>query len=107
MNGVLHCIIKNEGAYWSARCLDFTLYAVGETKAEAEDKLISEIQEYLYEAIEGKDKEFAAQLLLRRAPYQDWLKYYVISFLQNCKSFSTLFGQSFQTTVPHGPYHHA
>ncbi len=104
---MLHCIIKNEGDYWSARCLDFTLYAVGETQEEAKEKLVLEIDEYLYQAIEGIDKEFAAQLLLRRAPFQDWALYYAISFLQNFRSFSGWFGQTFQTSIPHRPYHHA
>ena len=106
MNDVLHCMIKNEGTYWSARCLDFTLYAVGDTQEEAKGKLSSEINEYLYEAIEGIDKEFTARLLLRRAPFQDWALYYVISFLQNCRAVSSWHGQTFQTSVPHGPYHH-
>ena len=45
MTDILHCIAKNEGDYWSARCLDFTLYAVGDTHEEAKSKLAEQINE--------------------------------------------------------------
>lgn len=107
MKNMLHCIVKNEGAYWSARCLDFTLYVVGDTQEEAMAKLTGEIDEYLYEAIEGRDKAFAAQLLLRSAPWSDWAVFYIASVLQNYRSMTRLMGQTFQTAVPQGPYRHA
>jgi hypothetical protein len=107
MTDILHCIAKNEGDYWSARCLDFTLYAVGDTHEEAKSKLAEQINEYIYDALEGEDKDFAAQLLLRKAPLQDWLQYYVIYFLQRCLMLPVRLGEVFNTAIPHGPYHHA
>lgn len=107
MNDVLHCIAKKHKNYWSARCLDFTLYAVADTLEEAKAKLADQIEEYLYDALEGEDKEHAASLLLRRAAMQDWIEYYVIYFLQKCASFKNRIGESFKTSIPHGPYHHA
>jgi hypothetical protein len=35
MNESLHFIVQKHNGYWSARCLDFTLYAVGESDTEA------------------------------------------------------------------------
>jgi len=107
MNNLLHCIIKKEGAYWSARCLDFTLYAVGETQEEAKIKLSTEINSYLYESTDGLDKKYTAHLLKRRAPLQDWVVYYAVSFLHNYRAISRWLGYTFQTPTPHRPYHSA
>jgi hypothetical protein len=47
MSNRLHCIAQKHDGYWSARCLDFTLYAIGDTLEEAKSKLIAEVQDYL------------------------------------------------------------
>lgn len=107
MGEYLHIIVQKHDGYWSARCLDFTLYSVGNTAEEAKEKLAIEIDDFLYEAIEGQDKEFAVQLLLRRAPLRDWVIFHVVSLLQHCRVFSKWIGETFKQSVPHGPYHHA
>ncbi|MDT4330849.1 type II toxin-antitoxin system HicB family antitoxin [Methylomonas sp. MS20] len=104
---VLHCLAKKHDGYWSARCLDFTLYAVGDSLEEAKAKLIDQIDEYLYDAIEGDDKDYAPALLLRKAPWQDWAVFYIIDFLQRCRSLSEWLGEAFSPNIPHGPYRHA
>jgi hypothetical protein len=43
---------------------------------EAKEKLRDQISEYVYDALVGEDQAFAEQLLRRRAPLVDWLKYY-------------------------------
>jgi len=103
----LHFIEQKHNGYWSARCLDFTLYAVGDTQLEARAKLNAEISEFLFDALEGEDRAFAANLLLRRAPWQEWATYYVVSFIQNCWVFSDRIGKAFKDTIPQGPYRHA
>ncbi len=105
MNDKLHCIIKKEPDYWAARCLDFTLYAVGDSKEEAIAKLESQINEYLYDALEGEDKEFAAELLLRKAPLRDWVLYHILDFIQHCIRLHGTLGQVFKPTIPHLPHH--
>ena len=107
MINTLHCLAKKEGDYWSARCLDFTLYAVGDTLDEAKSKLFAQIEEYIYEATEGEDKEFAVELLLRRAPLSDWIIYHTVDFMERCKMFSCQLGEVFKPEIPHRPYHHA
>lgn len=44
---VLHCLAKKYDGYWSARCLDFTLYTVGDTLEEVKAKLFDQIEECL------------------------------------------------------------
>jgi hypothetical protein len=70
-------------------------------------KLHTEIEEFLYASIEGDDKEFVAQLLLRRAPWQDWALFYFVLFVQNCWLMQDRIGKAFKESVPQGPYRHA
>ena len=51
MQDQLHCLAKKHDGYWSARCLDFTLYAVGDTIEEAKLKLAGQIDQNIYDAI--------------------------------------------------------
>jgi len=104
----LHCIAKHHSGYWSARCLDFTLYAVGETFDEAKAKLDAQIMEYLYDAIDGQDREFAPQLLLRRAPLRDWVEYYAIFAMTRFKWLSRIaYPKLIDLALPPPPYRHA
>lgn len=74
----LHCLVKHEAeGYFAAYCLNYTLYAVGETSDEAKEKLFTLIDEYVRDAIVGADAEFGEQLLARRAPLIDWIKFYM------------------------------
>lgn len=107
MDKYLHVIVQYHDEYWSARCLDFTLYSVGNTAEEAKEKLSIEINDFLYEALEGQDKAFAVQLLLRRAPWYEWALFYIVSILQKFHVFRKRIGETFKQSVPHGPYHHA
>ena len=103
----LHCIAKKHNGYWSARCLDFSLYATGDTLSEAKQKLNIEVNEYLYDAIEGKDQRYAAQLLLRRADASEWVLFYLLKFSANFQALTSRIGESFSPVVPSGPFHHS
>ncbi len=105
MNDRLHCIAKKHDGYWSARCLDFSLYATGDTLAEAKQKLATEIDDYLFDAIEGDEQQNAAHLLLRRADYQEWLLFYLLRFIANCQTVKNKIGEAFDMAVPNGPFH--
>lgn len=102
----LHCIIKKHDSYWSARCLDFSLYATGDTQEEAKTKLIDEIDDYLFDAIEGEEKDHAAYLLLRKADAKEWMLFYFLAFVARCQSLKSWIGEAFRPVMPHGPYHH-
>lgn len=73
---VLRCYAEKSGNQWQAFCLDLSLAAQGDTFAEVKGKLDAMIFEYVYDALVGEDREYAHQLLFRRAPLRDWLKYY-------------------------------
>jgi hypothetical protein len=72
----LRCYAERVGNQWQAFCLDISLAAQGDTFAEVKDKLDVMIAQYVYDALVGEDREYAHQLLTRRAPLRDWLKYY-------------------------------
>ncbi|WP_084480175.1 type II toxin-antitoxin system HicB family antitoxin [Methylomicrobium lacus] len=102
----LHCIAKKHDSYWSARCLDFSLYAVGDTLEEAKQKLEEEIDEYLYDALEGESKNYAPYLLLRKADFSEWALFYTLDLFTRCRSLKQWIGEAFSPVIPHGPYNH-
>ena len=106
MESKLHCIIKKHDGYWSARCLDFSLYSVGDTADEAKTKLECAIDEYLFDAIEGDEKDNAAHLLLRKADLNEWLWFYLLVFLTRYNHFANWLGEVFSPALPHGPFTH-
>ncbi len=75
---VLRCYAEQVGTQWQAVCLDLTLAAQADSFDEVRRKLESIICEYVHDAVVGQDREYAGELLVRRAPLKDWLKYYQI-----------------------------
>jgi len=73
---ILRCYGEKQGDIWVAVCLDLNLAAQGHSLPEVKKKLSEQISEYLYDALEGEDKEYADQLLTRKAPMSLWVKYY-------------------------------
>lgn len=78
---IVKCYAEQESDYWVAMCLDFNLAAQGDSYDEVKAKLEAMISEYIYDALVGEDKPYAAQLLTRRAPLSSWLKYYTVKLL--------------------------
>jgi hypothetical protein len=114
MSSKLHCIAKKHDGYWSARCLDFTLYAIGDTPEEATEKLEAEINEYLYDAIKGEFKGHTTDLLLRTAPFSDWVLFYLLygsdrifNGLDNLVRLKHKLFHIFSFTVQSDPFRHA
>nr|VFK21504.1 MAG: hypothetical protein BECKLPF1236B_GA0070989_12602 [Candidatus Kentron sp. LPFa]VFK65968.1 MAG: hypothetical protein BECKUNK1418G_GA0071005_107416 [Candidatus Kentron sp. UNK]VFK70613.1 MAG: hypothetical protein BECKUNK1418H_GA0071006_103328 [Candidatus Kentron sp. UNK] len=77
----LHCYAEEKDGYWQAFCLDFTLAAQGDTFEESRAKLVSMVEEYIYDAVNGEDRKYRKQLLSRRASARFWVKYYVYKIL--------------------------
>ena len=80
---ILSCYAQRSGNQWGAFCLDFTLAAQADTFEGAKSKLEEMIENYLYDALVGEDKAYAADFLTRKAPLSEWIKYYAIVFV--CK----------------------
>ncbi len=72
---IVKCYAEQEADYWVAVCLDFNLAAQGDSFEDVKTKLEAMIADYVYDALAGEDKHYAAQLLSRRAPLSSWLKY--------------------------------
>jgi len=88
---------------WQAFCLDLSLAAQGHTFAEAKDRLDVMIAEYVYDALVGEDKEYAHQLLTRRAPLRDWVKYYWYCVLSKVGAIHEEARRLFTSLVPLEP----
>jgi len=73
---ILKCYARYEEGQWIAFCIDFDLAAQASTFEGAKTKLESMIKEYVFDALVGEDREYAEQLLSRKAPLLEWLKYY-------------------------------
>src|SRR4051812_38652516 len=76
---VVRCYAKRKRqGHWVALCVDFTLASQGETFEEAKAGLDAQIREYVHDALMGDDRPHAPYLLSRRAPFLDWIKYYMM-----------------------------
>nr|VFK56837.1 MAG: hypothetical protein BECKTUN1418F_GA0071002_10964 [Candidatus Kentron sp. TUN]VFK60763.1 MAG: hypothetical protein BECKTUN1418D_GA0071000_11345 [Candidatus Kentron sp. TUN]VFK63860.1 MAG: hypothetical protein BECKTUN1418E_GA0071001_10933 [Candidatus Kentron sp. TUN] len=72
---LLRCYTENKDHQWHAFCIDLNLAAQGDTVGEVREKLSSMIREYVYDATVGEHKEYADQLLNRKAPVSFRIKY--------------------------------
>ena len=103
---VLHRIAREEDGVWAALCLDLDLAAQGETLPEAKEKLEQMIEDYIFDALAGDDRQHAGQLLSRKAPLVEWARYYWTVFfnkLWHAKDDMKL--KPFTETLPLRPCH--
>lgn len=107
---LLRCYAEQKDGYWQAFCLDLCLAAQGDSPDEVQHKLADMICEYVSDAIEGEDREFAAELLNRRAPLRFWMKYYVFWLLLSAGALQRKTRLLFTTPWPMVPsrycHHH-
>ena len=87
----IRCYARKSQGQWVAVCLNFSLAAQGDSFEEARDKLRSQVDEYIDDAINGPDRQHAHYLMNRRAPLRDWIMYGLISL---ALSFSAAMHQS-------------
>jgi len=99
----LRCYAERVGDQWQAYCLDLSLAAQGDTFAEVKDKLDVMIAEYVYDALVGEDREYAHQLLTRRAPLRDRIKYYWYCVLSKAGAIPEEARRLFTSLVPLEP----
>jgi hypothetical protein len=79
---LLRCYAEEKWGHWQAFCLDLGLAAQGESEAEVCGKLNAMIREYLHDALTGEDREYAEYFLTRKAPFNQWVKYYLYFAMQ-------------------------
>lgn len=100
---ILRCLISQEDGQWIAMCLDFTLAAQADTPEQARRLLLSQIEEYLKDALVGVDREHASELLSRRAPVKYWIRYWMASCIHNIGNHRLM--KAFRQPVPLSPAH--
>ena len=66
---------------WTVVCIDICLAAQADTLETAKQKLKAMLQDYVKEAQHGEDKAYATQLVTRKAPLLQQIKYYKIYWL--------------------------
>lgn len=105
---VLRCYIKQTDSQWVAVCVDLCLAAQADTQAEARSRLEQQILSYVEEAL-TVDREYASDLLNRKAPLYQRMEYFMILAAHKIHLIKTGLGQAFKTILPvHvGPNCHA
>ncbi len=108
---IIRCYAEQKDGAWQAFCLNFDLAVQGKSSEEVHDKLVAMIQDYVYDALaeDGVDRDYAAQLLTRKAPLSNWLRYYLIACLCKFNNFKKDLCRitAFNTVLPLGPHRHA
>lgn len=100
---ILRCVAECENGQWQAICLDFNLAAQADSFDDVERKLKGMICEYVYDALQGEDHEYAAQFLTRKAPVGYWAKYYYVCFLHKYLRIRSDLSRFFNETLPLAP----
>lgn len=77
---ILRCYARKEDNVWVAVCIDLCLAAQGSTLVDAKQKLHDMVHSYIEDAF-GTDSAYAAQLLQRKAPTSQIIRYHWILFL--------------------------
>ena len=75
--------LRKEGNQWTAVCIDLCLAAQADSCDEADKKMAVMIADYLNEAT-SEDKEYARQLLDRKAPLSQRLTYHYAVLKSRC-----------------------
>ena len=101
---VLRCYAENSDNQWQAICLDLNLAAQADTFEEVESKLRDMINEYVFDALVGEDKEHSDYFLSRKAPWSLWLKYYFHCTLAKVGHMKGNVHRFFNETLPLTPY---
>jgi len=80
-NLTIRSYITKQDGLWVGVCIDLSLATQADSLEECRHQLEEQIESYLFDAIEGEDKEFSEQLLNRRAPLSQVLYYHAFSLL--------------------------
>ena len=76
---LLRCYSEREAqGVWVGVCIDLGLAVQGASHREVRIKLEQQIFSYVEDALVGKDREFAGQLLRRKSPWQLVVRYHLI-----------------------------
>lgn len=103
---LLRCLAQKDGDVWVTSCLDLCLAAQADTLEEAKQKLEAMISDYVYDALIGEDRDYAGQLMTRKAPFREWVKYYLLLAIKKIGGMKDGVHQQFIEPLPMGPLGH-
>ncbi len=103
---VLRCYAAKDEGVWVASCIDLSLAAQGDSFEEVKGKLEAMIGEYVYDATVGEDREYADQLLNRKAHYPEIIKYHWYSLLLKLGTLKQDIRRLFTEAMPLAPCNH-
>jgi len=106
-NLMLRCYANKDGDQWQAFCIDLCLAVQGESFADVRQKLENQMVEYVYDALAGEDREFAEQLLNRKAPFAQIVTYHWIGLMHRFGIFRDGIHKLFKEPMPLVPQDHA
>lgn len=79
---ILRCYAHKLDNQWEAFCIDLCLASQAESYEAAKKKLDEQIMAYVHEAL-TVDREYAAQLLSRKAPLKQMFTYHLYNTLKH------------------------
>ena len=97
---ILRCYGEKKGDVWQAFCLDLNLAVQGKSFQDVRGKLHRQIESYVYDALEGEDRQYADQLLNRKAPFYFWAKYYLYKALHGANEARDGIHKLFSEVLP-------
>jgi len=81
-NLVLRCYgYRQKNNRWYGVCLNLNLAAEADSPSELRQKIHEMIESYFEAVSDTDDKNSIPELLSRKAPTSDWIKYYLIRLL--------------------------
>jgi hypothetical protein len=95
---LLRCYIEKKEGVWQAFCIDLCLAVQGESTEEVKRKLHDQIHSYLVDIFEGEDRPYAAQLLSRKAPISQRLRYHYLRLYAHVSGIKNRF--AFKDAMP-------
>jgi len=96
---VLRCYVKKVQLQFVAVCIDLCLAAQADTPDQARKQLKSQIECYVEEAL-TIDREFADELLNRKAPLSQRIEYALIVVATKVHLVKSSIAQAFKTILP-------
>lgn len=96
---ILRCYLKKADDQFVAVCVDLCLAAQADTPDQARQMLISQIESYVEEAL-TIDREFADELLNRKAPLYQRIEYAAINAANKIHLIKSGIAQAFKTILP-------
>ena len=95
----LRCYAMKREQHWEAFCIDLCLAVQADSLADAKRKLEEQVKEYVEDAL-TIDREYARDLLNRKAPMKQRLEYFFVCVSNRLHFVRNGIHQAFRTILP-------